>query len=167
MVAQRNSTVDKTQNAVEPYKFGEFDAYISYLALGGLITSEEDGTIHRMTLTRFCEIYHVDRKTTLNWRKNTPDLWDQVRKRREEIMPAARESAWFNQLHLLGMQSQDKRAAVDALKVLTGHFSGLRLPAQDVKHEAGDSWAALISEHEDKHANVIEGEVTDANPTEN
>ncbi len=74
-------------------------------------------------------------------------------------MPLARESMWFNQLHLLGMQTQDKRAAVDALKVLTGHFSDLRLPTVKQEIEIKDNASDLLKAAREE--GIVEGEVVD------
>lgn len=111
---------------VNPYKFGTFDQYLSYCALGGLITSDE-GNISRMSVSQFCQQFGVDRKTTYRWRL-TPGFDDKVRARREEIFPLARETAAWNRLFLIGLQTDDMRAAVEALKLFLGHFGGLQLP---------------------------------------
>ena len=112
-----------------------------------------------MPIYEFCQMHNVDQSTTWRW-KHMPDFALKVRERRIEIMPLARESMWFNQLHLLGMQTQDKRAAVDALKTLTGHFSDLQTPTQrqqiELKNNVGDLLKAATTD------GIIEGEVVDA-----
>ena len=88
-----------------------------------------------MTTFEFCQRLGVDRKTTWRWRQ-TPGFGERVRQRRERLFPLARESKCWNQLYLIGVTSLgpnghgDHRAAVEACKILLGHFSGLTLPAR-------------------------------------
>lgn len=149
-----NTQISHTPIPVEPYQKYAFDQFLNFCALGGLI-SDDDGKMRKMPIYEFCQLVGVDQSTTWRW-KHMPDFAARVRERREEIMPLMRESMWFNQLHLLGMQTQDKRAAVDALKTLTGHFSELRLPTvkQEVKVEV-NTWTGLL----ESKRNLIEGEV--------
>jgi hypothetical protein len=157
---KQNVTLAESPTPIEPYKMSQFDAYLSYLALGGLITSD-DGKVTKISVDQFCETYNVSRKTLWTWKTQTPNILELVRRRREEIVPLAREAAAFNQLFLLGMQTQDKRAAVDALKTYLGHFSSLRLPSQEVKHEVGSSFADLINAHRQETRKVIDATPND------
>jgi|SRR5665213_25113 len=156
---QPSATDQNVKTEIKPRKLDAFEGYITWRALGGLIIDEEyKGTdergnpktftnhVRQMTLGEFCEAFNVDRATTWRWRTNTPNLAELVEKRRNEIIPVARVSAAWNQLFLLGMQSGDKRAAVDALKTFLGHYGNLQLPVQReiVKHE-GESWASLVA----------------------
>lgn len=63
------------------------------------------------------------------------------------------------------MQSQDKRAAVEALKTFLGHFGNLQTPVQREVHEVGEGFADLIQATRDKPAPkkeaAIEGEIVD------
>ena len=119
--------------------------------------NEDDGSIYKMKLSEFCEKFNVSKMTIVRWRKNTPDLAQRIEARRNEITPMARVTALYNQMFLLAMQSQDKRAAVDAGKTLLGHFGNLQLPVQreEVKHSGG--WVDVLLQA--KRDNVIEGEV--------
>lgn len=153
---RQNATHRETATTVKPYKFGTFDQFVSYCALGGLITSDE-GKISKMSVSQFCEQYGVDRRTTYRWRQ-TPGFDDKVRARREELFPLARETAAWNQLFLLGLQTDDKRAAVEALKLFLGHFGGLHLPAkrQPITYQPNNLAEMLMMAEKEV---VTEGEV--------
>lgn len=155
---QPNATTQNGQTGVQPYKQGAFDAYISWRALGGLIIDEDqDNKIRQMKLAEFCDVYNVDRSTLWRWRANTPDLAARIEQRRNEIVPAARVSAVYNQLFLTAMQSQDKRAAVEAQRTFLGHFGNLQLPVQrqDIKIQGG--LAEVLQAAADD--GILEGEV--------
>ena len=154
---QGNASLQTQPQETEPYKQAAFDEFVTYCALGGLVVEEDvDGNPkpNRLPLYKFCERVGIDQATTWRW-KRAPGFAEKVRERREEIVPLARESMAWNQLFLLGMQTQDKRAAVDALKTYLGHFSNLRLPTvkQEVKVE---HTLADVFTNADK---IIEGEV--------
>jgi len=125
---QQNASSNINDTPVNAYKFGAFDQYVSFCALGGLITSD-DGKISSMTTLQFCQQFNVDRKTTYRWRQTT-GFAERVRVRREEIFPLARETACWNRLYLIGNQSNDLKAGVQALALLLGHFSGLMAPSR-------------------------------------
>lgn len=167
METQQNAKVAKQPKPIEPYSTLAFDAYITFKALGGLLV-DDDGVITKMTQEDFCEKYGVNVSTVWRWRQNMPNLGELIRERREAIAPLARESAAWNQLFLLGMQKQDKRAAVDALKTYLGHFAGLRLPSQAVKHDATDALAEALGrvhQRRQQDAEPIEGEIIPREPS--
>lgn len=148
---QPNASITSTATSVQPYRHGTFEEYVTYCALGGLITSD-DGVLSKMTLSQFCQQFGINRKTAYRWRQQTPDFGERVRRRREEIFPLARESACWNQLYLIGVTSLgenghgDHKAAVQALKLMLGHFGGLRLASakqQDI--EGRQSWSELLN----------------------
>lgn len=170
--------------SVAPYKDRAFDLYLTYCALGGMMVTDQGG-IKAMSLGEFCQLAGIDEKTTWRWKHQIPDFAMQVRKRREEVVPLARETAAFNRLFLIGMTSlptgfkevvnqktgavrrvptgalhDDQRAAVDALKTYTGHFSDLHMPTvkQEVKFE-GNFLDMMTAAARD---GIIEGEVVDA-----
>jgi hypothetical protein len=126
---QPNATILDTPTPVQPYKNVAFDEYLSFCALGGLLTTD-DGKLSKMTLSDFCARVGIDRATAYRWKHNTSNFSDKVRQRRDEIFPFARETACWNRLYLIGLQSGDLKAAVQALTLLLGHFSGLMLPSQ-------------------------------------
>lgn len=140
---------------MQPYKTEAFEAYITYRALGGL-TVTDDGIVEKMTIGEFQAAFGVDRKTIYRWKMGVPDLGEKIRARRLEIVPVARETAAWNQMYLLGMQTQDKRAAVDALKTYLGHFSEMQLPVQRQDIKVKGSLAELMSSAEKE---IIEGEL--------
>lgn len=124
-----NAPSGVASTSVQPYKHGTFDEYLSFCAVGGLITTD-DGQVSRMTEQEFCRQYSINRKTAYRWRQ-APGFADRVRTRRDELFPLARETACWNRLYLIGLQSKDLKAAVQALTLILGHFGGLRLPSQD------------------------------------
>lgn len=148
------------------------ELWIDYCAIGGIITeagfeykrNEYTGKdvpeiMKRMSVKEFSEKVHVPRSTLYNWNKTIPNFAQRVRERREEIWPLARETALFNRAYSIAMGSNDMRASVDAIRLLTGHFSKLRLPTQTQEIEfKGQSWAALAAR---KRAEALEGEVID------
>lgn len=155
-----NVTSTNATTGVEPYKSGTFDAYITYCALGGIIT-EDDGDTHRMSIDEFCRNYNVSRMTLSRWKKQTSDWKERVDKRRDEIVPLARVTAVWNNLYLIARQQKDKRAAVEAAKAFLGHH-GLQLPTQRVEAKVEiNSWTGLM----EAKRNVIEGEVVDGTTT--
>lgn len=158
-----NAQITQDLTPVQVRQKWAYDQFLTYSALGGLI-SDDSGRMRRMPIYEFCQYATIDQKTTWTW-KHAPGFAEKVRTRRIEVMPLARESMWFNQLHLLGMQLQDKRAAVDALKTLTGHFSDLQLPVQrqDVKVQGGIADLLNVA-RERRLQETQEGDVIDVSP---
>lgn len=172
METQPNATLENSPTPIQPYKDVAFEAYVSWKALGGLVIDEEyeehddkgnpfmvTNKVRQMSLAEFCETFNVDRATTWRWKTNTPNLGELIRERREQMMPTARETAAWNQMFLLGMQTQDKRAAVEALKTFLGHFSGLKVPKQQAEVSASQDLMELFNQA--RKNKVIEGEVVD------
>lgn len=137
-----------------------YEQFVTYCALGGLI-ADDNGKLNKMTQDQFCQAFGVNPATCWRWKKE-PNFAMKVRTRREEVVPLARESIAFNQLFMLGMQTQDKRAAVDALKTYLGHFNNLQLPVQrqDIKVQGGLMEVLQAAEAD----GIIEGEIVDASP---
>lgn len=154
-----NVTEEKTPTVVKPYREITFEDWITFLALGGLMISEEDQTIYKMTLSQFCEKFNISKMTISRWRKQTPDLATRIEARRNEIAPMARVTAVYNQLFLSAMQSKDMRAAVDAQKTFLGHFGNLQLPVQrqDIKIQGGLAEVLIAAERE----GILEGELVE------
>lgn len=157
------------ETAVSPYKSGAFDEYVTFCALGGMIVSDT-GDITFVSQAQFCERFDVDRVTLWRWKRDTPNMAELIRQRRNEIVPLARETAALNRLLVIGMSSlgtnrqhSDQRSAVDALKTYLGHHSELKLPTQPQKIEAGQSLMDLVNIARKK--NVIEGEFSDRTDT--
>jgi len=162
METRQKSSDEKTQTGIQPYKQAVFDQWLTWKACAGLIVDEENNHIYKMTLTDFCQHFGINRDTARKWRNKTANLGKLIEQRRDEIAPQAKVGMVFNQMFLTAMQSQDKRAAVDAQKAYLGHFGNLRTPVQrqDVKVE-GLSWADLAQKKRNENK-VIEGEVVDA-----
>lgn len=99
-----NTETPGSENGVEPYKQAAFDAYLTFCALGGMMVSDT-GEISGMTLDQFCEANGVNRTTCWRWKKETVGLADMIRKRRDELVPLARETAALNRLYLIGNTS--------------------------------------------------------------
>jgi hypothetical protein len=142
-----NVTTPAPSTEVTPYKQATFEDWLTFTALGGLLIDEDDQHIYKMTLTEFCATFNVSKMTTLRWRKQTPDLETRIAQRRNEIIPMARVTVAYNQLFLLGMQTQDKRAAVEALKLFLGQFGNLELAAKrppEPINTGQASWVELL-----------------------
>lgn len=154
-------TDEKTHTGVKPRKDVAFDRYIEWRALGGMIIDEEDvnspNHVRVMTFAQFCETFNVNRKTIWHWKKNVPDLEQKIEQRMNEIVPLARRQAVWNANFILAIQTQDKRAAVEAQKIFLGHFGNLKIPTQrqEIEHKfnAADLLVAA------KTDGIIEGEV--------
>lgn len=166
--------IEGTQTDAQKLISLQQDWWISYCALGGLITLDgfdfkldDDGrqqkdyqgkpqteVMQRVTVTEFAQQIGVDRSTLSRWRHSIPNFNAKVYERRAKLF-GARESQLFNRLYLIAM-SGNGQPSVDAAKALLGHFSDLQLPRQrtEVKN-VGESWSTLM----DKKRQAIEGEV--------
>lgn len=132
--------------------------YVDYCVLQGVITAD-DGTYSKMSLEQFSRQIGVDRKTLFNWKKAIPNFWDLVTERRKTVNSGARLNKVWNALFLASTVKLDVRAIQTYLANADDNF---HMPMQEVKHEAGNSWAALIAQHAPVEApEVIEGEVVD------
>lgn len=153
------------QPAVMSSNEGTFEEYVSYCALGGLITGD-DGRPSKMPIDDFCTTYGVSRMTLSRWKRQTPDWAARVDKRRAELMPRSRVTAVWNANYIIAIQTQDKRAAVEAQKVFLGHFGKLLLPVQRQELEVGEGLADLLQMGRAKFVkdadNIPEGTVVDA-----
>ena len=136
------------------------EQYISYVAMGGVITSD-DGLVTTMSQTKFADSIGVHRNTLLNWKRSIPNFGLRVREKREQLFSISRETAAWNRLYIIGMTGTGQ-PAVDALKTLLGHFGELKLPVQRQDVKIQNSLAEMLSNAQ----KVIEGEVvqTDAEP---
>jgi hypothetical protein len=78
------------------------EAYITYLACGGMIPSEDGGMpATKCTAEQFARNHlGVSRETLYYWRKTIPDLWDRVQQRRKEIGGKDRLSHAWNGIFL-------------------------------------------------------------------
>lgn len=137
------------------------EQWITFVALGGLITSESDDennpvSIRQMPVSEFSAKVGVPRSTLYEWKKRIPNFGARVRKRREEVFSLSRETQLFNRAYLIGMHSKDHKAAGDMIKMLLGHSAQLMLPAQRHEIEAGQSLVDLANAA--RKRNIIEGD---------
>jgi len=139
------------------------DAWISYCAVGGLIT-DDDGRVRKMTLEEFCATFDVPERTLYNWKKSIPDFAGKVRQRRMDLYSMSRETNMWNRLYLIAMTSKDHKAAVQAITSLQGHFAKLELPSQrhEVEHQLGNTWTDLLQQK----MPVIEAEIVNESTTD-
>jgi hypothetical protein len=140
----------------------QHEQWITFVALGGLVTEESESAdrsnnIRQMPTTEFSTLIGVPRRTLYDWKKSIPDFGERVRQRRYELFSLSRETQLFNRAYLIAMTSKDHKSAVEAIKLLLGHFSMLDLPIQrqEIKND-GESWSTLV---ERKQREVLEGEI--------
>jgi hypothetical protein len=153
--------IDDDENVEDKIIKGQQEQWITFCALGGLVTTESDDPdqpvgLEQITITQFSQQLGVHRTTLYNWKNSIPNFGQRVRSRRAEVFSLSRESAAFNRLYLIGMNNKDMRAAVDALKTILGHFSKLELATQRHEVEAGQNLMDLVNAGRRKR--VIEGE---------
>lgn len=177
MDVQQNSTQPETPASV-PKSDVELvggvtaaqDEYIAFTALGGLIPDlDSDKAGIPMTAKQLAAKLGVERTTMWYWRKSIPDFWDRVAAKRREIGGKDRVSQVWNGLFLKGAAG-DTRAGVIYLANFDPDF---RMPMQQVKHEAGDSWGDVMAaarrrerEASEKNQTIVEGEIVDDKPTQ-
>jgi hypothetical protein len=156
-----NVETEKTQTVLKPYKQNTFEHYIEWRALGGMVIDEEDpntpNKVRIMTFQQFCHEFDVSAETIRRWKRDIPDLEQKIEQRMNEIVPLARRQAVWNANFVMALQTQDKRAAVEAQKLFLGHFGNLKIPTQrqEIEHKfnAADLLVAA------KTDGVIDGEV--------
>lgn len=101
--------------------------YITFYAANGL-SVEEDGSFKKISAETFAHSIGVSRQTLYDWQKSIPNFQDRVRKRRQEIFTAGRESMVWNGLFLRAAKGDHKQA-----EMILSHFSDYTPPTQ--KHE--------------------------------
>lgn len=140
------------------------EQWITFCALGGLITNESDNEnktqeIRQMTVTEFSEQLGVHRVTLYKWKRSIPNFGDRVRTARNEVFSLSRETTLFNRAYIIAMSSNDHKAAGDMIKMLLGHGANLELPTQRTEIDAGQNLMELVGVARKKQ--VVEGEVSD------
>ena len=162
LTKQNDQQINNSGNDSEELLSAQQQAFVDYMAIGGLITVESDEKlqtqdIHQMTITEFCNAIGISRFTFYHWKKTIPNLVDRIRTRRFETFGLNRETALHNRAYLIAMTSKDHRAAGEMIKMLQGHFGSLELPVQrQIIKQEGESWANLV---EKKQREVIEGQI--------
>lgn len=135
------------------------DAYIAFVACGGLLPSE-GGAGHKMTATQLAEELKVDPATLWRWRQQIPDFWERVGAKRSEIGGKDRLSAVWNGVFLKAAAGNAECAKIYLKNFDTQYID----PMQKIEHEIGGSWAALLESHIKNDRNdVIEAEIVNAN----
>jgi hypothetical protein len=114
------------------------DEYISYCAVGGLLTGE-DGTIKKVNISQFAEMIGVDRKTLNNWKRSIPNFWDEVDKKRRKLFSGPRMSVIWNGLFLRAAKGDAEQA-----KIILGWFADWQPPAQKHEVDVGGGLADLL-----------------------
>jgi hypothetical protein len=140
----------------------EQDQWISYCAVGGLIT-DDTGVMRKMKLEEFITTFDVPSRTLYNWKKSIPDFDLKVRERRLKLFPASRETNLWNRAYLIAMTTTGPQA-IEAIKLLVGQFSGWQPPSQKVEHEVGSSFMDLLQSNrmKSKTPQLTESTVIDA-----
>ena len=135
----------------------QYEALISFKALGGLITDEEGNTA-KMSMEAFAQTIDVARSTLYEWMKR-PGFWDLVNERRKEISPQSRlakmHDVWF--LSALKPGNDGYR---DRVLWLANFDPNFRTPTQKHEIEAGDSLVEAIGLARARRQ-AIEAEVID------
>jgi len=147
MEAIQSSTNDKSVTLVTSAIINDprYAVLVDFKALGGLITDEEGG-MQKQSMQWLADLLSVDRQTLYNWMK-IPNFWNLVNERRREISPKGRLAAVHNTWYLKAVKGE-----FQFLQLWLANFDpNFRMPTQEVKVEAGNSWAALI----DKRKNDI------------
>lgn len=123
--------------------------YIAFVALGGLIPSDTSISGYtKMTTTDFALQVGVERTTLYLWRRSIPDFWDRVNAKRKELSSKDRLSAVWNSVFLKAIAGGERAQTV----YLANHDPDFRMPMQQVKHEAGDSWADVMTQMRKRQA---------------
>lgn len=127
------------------------DQYISFVALGGLIADTEGEKMAvKKSAQWFADQWGVERRTLYNWREIIPNFWDKVAERRREVGSKERVSNVWNGIYLKASAGNP-----EAAKLFLANFDdSFRMPMQEVKHEAGNSWAALMEKRQNDIINI-------------
>ena len=162
MALQIDTNMDNQQMSSANLSEGELlnniqEQWITFCALGGLITDDEDHigntpNIKVMTITKFSEQIGVPRQTLYNWKRSIPNFGEKVRDRRKEVFTLSRETALWNMLYLIAMDGKGQ-PAVEACKLLLGHFSDLSLAPtkQSSTDDYSNNWVDLINSANKRH----------------
>lgn len=138
------------------------DNWISYCAVGGLITDDQ-GVMRKMKVEEFVATFNTPERTLYNWKKSIPEFEQKVRKRRMDLWPQSRETNLWNRAYLIAMTTTGPQA-IEAIKLLAGQFSGWQPPSQKIEHEVGTSFMDLLQANrlKQKQPQLAERNVIDA-----
>lgn len=157
LTTEKPKTDESAQTvSLSPYEI-HGQTYIDFCAVQGMMT-KEDGEIKQMSAGEFAGMIGVRRETLYDWQKRIPNFWDRVQERRKQIGGQNRIMKVYNGLYLRAAAGNPQAAAI----WLANHDPDFRMPTQPVKHELGNSWAALL----EQKRKAIDGEVADgSSPT--
>jgi hypothetical protein len=135
--------------------------WIDYCALQGVITND-DGSLEKMTIQECADKINVSRETLYAWKKSIPNFEDLCNERCAYMFNGARTRKVVNAIYL----SATSKLNVQAMSLWMANQKSVefRMPQQEVKHEAGNSWAALMSIKRSSSDGIVEGEVVSGTP---
>jgi hypothetical protein len=133
----------------------QHEAYISFVASGGIITNEDGVVGQKMTAKQFADKVGVTRESLYRWQKTIPNFWDRVNKRRAEIFNQNRITAIWNGLYLKAAAGNPEQA-----KIILGHFANWQPPTQKTEVRIGGLGDLVNAARRKK---IIDGEPSDGN----
>lgn len=161
----RKSTMDQKikDGSVVPIPFSELSpaqqSWVDYNVVQGVIV-ESDGEMRKVTVQQFADSLGYDRTTLYSWsNKVIPNFWDLVSERRKGIFAGARTAKVWNSVFVAATIKLNVQAQSLWLSNADENF---KMPNQQVKHEMGDSWTALMANRkavQQSSSEPIEGEV--------
>jgi len=129
------------------------EQWIDYNAVGGLIT-HDDGTLEPMSIAVFASKLGVHRNTLTRWKKEIPNFWDLVKKRRHEIGTQTRTNKVWNGVYLRAARGDAEQA-----KIWLSTFDNWQPPAQKHEVQVGTGLADLVAQKRaqiERERNVID-----------
>lgn len=136
--------------------------YVDWKALNGLVT-DDDG-MRKITLEDLAHKLQIGRRTFYDQTSHIPNLYDIINQRRIEISGKSRLQRVHETWYLKAVKGDWQH--MDAW--LLNFDPNYKTPKLKVEHEAGGSWASLLTKiNQGDERKVIDGEVTDATGTDN
>lgn len=135
--------------------------YITFLAVGGLLPSE-DGAGVKVTAAQFAVRLGVARETLYYWRKHIPGLWEKVAARRREIGGKDRLSQAWNGIWLAACKG-DARAGELYFRHFDPDYKAANAKAQD---DSGNGFMDLLQRMRELNAQTNKQHAIDAQEAE-
>lgn len=117
----------------------------------------------KMSTQQLADTLQVTRETLYDWTRKIPDFWEMVNARRIELAPRQRLTKMHEVWYLSALKPGNDGHR-DRVLWLANFDPNFRMPTQPVKHDMGDSWAALLNAKAPQKQEPIEGEIVDAKP---
>lgn len=157
MKPSHNVTDSENRTSAQPSGVTDprHQSLIDFRALNGTIT--DDTGMHKMSVEEFATTLGVDRRQIYRWQETIPDFWDKVNNRHKDLFSRSRLARMYDVWYMSALIPGSKGFR-DRQLWLANFDPNFRMPTEKIEHEAGNSWAALMSKLED---DVIEGEVVD------